>query len=203
MTASEVLVSLWTVETATAPVGSRQRGTLLNGVLVLGEVENGESFARKVLDERLKAMGAFLNPTEYDDALSYLVAELWMLHGRFDPSKGVRFSTYAYRILWRRVASWYRQRFIDTRYRSKPVMVSLEDTDTLASPGDELPLGRINVAALTPEGRMILSRLARPMVEEDLSLQQAAEQFGYGRRWCREALDRLRDEIRPMLEQRQ
>jgi hypothetical protein len=31
----------------------RKRGTMLNGVLQLGEVENAEAFARKVLDERL------------------------------------------------------------------------------------------------------------------------------------------------------
>lgn len=32
------------------------------------------------------------------------------------------------------------------------------------------------------------------------TLQQIARRFGYGRRWSREALDRLREEITPMLQ---
>jgi len=188
-------------------VRRERRLSLLNGTLPLGDVDSAESLARKVLDDRLRASGAYLNPTEYDDALSYLVAEAWALYQRYDPSKGTQtFSTFAYRILWRRVASWYRQRFGDTRYRQKPTWVSLDDADLdeiaadwewddNASGGSEELYTRINPQALTPEGRMIFEHIARPHIEEDLSLEQIAERRGYSRRYVSRAFDRLRQEL--------
>jgi RNA polymerase sigma factor (sigma-70 family) len=177
---------------------------LLNGTLQLQGVDNVESLARRVLDDRLRASSAFLNPVEYEDALSYMVAEAWVLSTRYDPAKGTQsFSTYAYRILWRRVASWYRQRFGDTRYRSNPVWVSFDEEQD----GDELGriehdgqgevgmYSQINVAALSPDGRKVLERILEPMVEQDLSLEQVADRFGYSRRWVSRALDRLRAEL--------
>jgi RNA polymerase sigma factor (sigma-70 family) len=175
-------------------------GPLLGSVLRLGEVEDVEAFVRKCLDDRLKAMGAFLNPVEHDDAVSFLIAETWELWQRYDPSKGPSFSTYAYRILWRRVASWYRQRYYDRRYRTKLTLLSLNENDELAGMLLEEPvLSEINVAALTPDGQQILVKLALPMVEEDLTLEQIGRRFGYGRHWSRAALERLRKELGPML----
>ena len=69
-----------------SPLPLSARDSLLGGVLRLGEVEDVEGLVRKVLDDRLKTMGAFLNPTEYDDAPSYLIAEAWELWQRYDPS---------------------------------------------------------------------------------------------------------------------
>jgi hypothetical protein len=89
-------------------------GTLLNSSLRLGEIESAELFCRQVLDDRLRQFGAYLNVNEYDDALSFLIAEAWLL--------------------------W-----------------------------------------------------------QDLTLEQVARRFGYGRRWSREGLDRLRSELEPML----
>jgi RNA polymerase sigma factor (sigma-70 family) len=185
-----------------------RRVSLLNGSLELGDVENVESLARRVLDDRLRASNAYLNPTEYEDALSYLVAEAWVLSTRHDPEKGTAsFSTYAYRILWRRVASWYRQRFGDTRYRVKPTWVSLDDNDLdeiaadweWEEPADQTLYQRINVDALSPESRKIFEKVARPMVEEDLSLEQIAGRLGRDRRWVSRALDRLRAELGPIV----
>jgi Sigma-70 region 2 len=154
---------------AQAETRPAEHGSLLRGVLALGEIESAEAFCRQVLDDRLHQSGAFLNATEYEDALSFLIAEAWQLHGRYDPEKGSRFSTFAYRVLSRRVASWYRQRFTDTHYRARPTLVSLEDND--AELGELLleessVFWRINVRALTPDGRMTLAKIARPMVEE-------------------------------------
>lgn len=226
--------------------------TLLGGVLPLLDVDSVESLARKVLDDRLRSSGAYLNPAEYDDALSYVIAEAWVLSKRYDVAKGTQsFSTYAYRILWRRVPSWYRQRFGDTRYRVNPTWVTLDDNDLdeiaaeweweepdlpttrytqtriqqtypHLSPEDAAALTlkanvnydarrkldpettalyeRINVLTLTPEGRRTFDRIARPMVEQDLSLEQIAARFDMSRRWVAEQLRRLRAEIAPMLE---
>ena len=68
---------------------------------------------------------------------------------------------------------------------------------------EEPMLSEINVAALTPDGQQIQIKLALPMVEEDLTLEQIGRRFGYGRRWYRDALERLREEIRPMLGENQ
>jgi DNA-directed RNA polymerase specialized sigma24 family protein len=176
--------------------------SLLNGTLQLGSVDNGEALCRRVLDDWLHAKNAYLNPTEHEDALSYLVAIAWELHLRFDPSKGTQsFSTFSYRILWRRVPSWYRQRFGDTRYRVNPTTVSFdEDTELglleqLDDVADVSIYSRINVDALSPDAKMVLAKIAEPMVEHDLSLEQLADKFGYSRRWVSRALERLRAEL--------
>lgn len=232
----------------------RGRVSLLNGQMTLGDVESAEALCRKVLDDRLRWSSAYLNPTEYDDALSYLLAECWNLYRRYDPDKGTQaFSTFAYRILWRRVPSWYRQRFGDTRYRAKPTWVSLEDDDleTIAAGWEWEDVGtpmqaprytaaalgarfghlnaaqigelvlkanqldderrgtvaqnglyeRINEKQLSPESQRILEMVARPMIEEDLSLEQIADRRGFSRRWVSRALERLREELGPMLKE--
>lgn len=178
-------------------------GRLLSGTLELGEIESAEAFCRRLLEDRLRAAGAYLNPTEFEDCLSYLIAECWVLWQRYDPRLGTKsFSTFAYRILWRRVASWYRQRFVDTRYQIKPNLVSLDDDDL-----DELDeqewIGQledvINVAWLTPTGKRTYEQLARPMLQFGLSLSELAAHYGYRRRWVAQKLVELREEVAPML----
>jgi DNA-directed RNA polymerase specialized sigma24 family protein len=182
---------------------ARQAGTLLRGTFQLGEIDSVELFCRQVLDDRLRQWGAWLNRTEYDDALSYLIAETWQLWKRFDPARGTRFSTYAYRILSRRVTSWYRQRFGDGRYRHPPTWVSLdEELDTLAvdgTPADTDPPSRINERTLTPEARQVLEKIARPMAETGLNQGEIAERLGHPRCWVVRGLARLREELEPML----
>jgi DNA-directed RNA polymerase specialized sigma24 family protein len=179
---------------ASRRMSARRNGSLLNGRLRLGEIENTEAFARTVLDERLRRWGAFLNRTKYDDALSFLIAETWQLYERYDPARGTRFSTYAYRILWRRVASWYRQRFVDNRFYEKPTFVSWDENDLVEATEPDLH-SRINERVLTPEGRLVLERIARPMVEQDMSQDEIAARFGQPRRWVMEELKRLRVEL--------
>lgn len=175
--------------------------SLLNGTLQLGPVENAEALGRRVLDDRLRYSSAHLNPTEYEDALSYVIAEAWVLWRGFDPDRSTQsFSTYAYRILWNRVSSWYRQRFGDTRYRANPVFVSFDEAQDLDdleydSSADITIYTRINVAALSPDARNVLKKIVEPMVEKDLTAEQIAEEFGYSRRWVARGLERLRAEL--------
>jgi RNA polymerase sigma factor (sigma-70 family) len=178
---------------------------LLHGTLPLGEIESAEAFCRKLLEDRLHAAGAYLNPIEKEDCLSYLIAEAWVLWQRYDPRLGTKsFSTFAYRILWNRVASWYRQRFVDTRYRVKPEWVSLDDDDL-----DELDEREqdwadlddsVNADRLTPAGRKTYEQIARPMVMFGLSLSELAAHHGYRRRWVAQKLAELREEVAPMLD---
>ncbi len=71
--------------------------TLLGVQLPLADVQNAESLCRRVLDDWLHYRSAFLNPTEYEDALSFLIAEAWLLSERYDPERGTQtFSTYAW-----------------------------------------------------------------------------------------------------------
>lgn len=83
----------------------------------LHDVEDVEALCGRVLDERLKRFGAVLRPDDRADALAYLLAEAWMLSGKWDPAKGVpSFSTFAYRRLRFAVVNWFRERFGDSRY---------------------------------------------------------------------------------------
>ena len=183
------------------PAGLRWRVTLLAAPLPLADVDNAESLCRRVLDDWLRTKSAFLNPTEHEDALSYLVAEAWLLSTRYDPERGTQtFSTFAYRILWKRVPSWYRQRFGDTRYRGPVALVSFDeeiDDETEFEPdATEVAMySRINVGTLSPDAKRVLERILEPMVFDGLSLEQVAERFGYSRRWVSRALDRLREEL--------
>ena len=88
--------------------------------LAFWDVHDVEAFARRVLDNRLSAWGAYLEPCDYDDAVAYLIVIAWQLSNRYDPSKGPSFSTYAYRILRLRVTDWYRARFGDSRRQHAP-----------------------------------------------------------------------------------
>jgi RNA polymerase sigma factor (sigma-70 family) len=173
--------------------------TLLAEPLVLADVDNAENLCRRVLDDWLHAKPAYLNPTEHEDALSYLLGEAWVLSTRFDPSRGTQtFSTYAYRILWKRVPSWYRQRFGDSRYRDPVTLVSFDEELDEESPVDHTMVAvysRINVQTLSPDSRKVLERILEPMVYDGLSLEQVAVKFGYSRRWVSRALDRLREEL--------
>jgi RNA polymerase sigma factor (sigma-70 family) len=53
----------------------------------------------------------------------------------------------------------------------------------------------INVASLSPDSRRALDRIAKPMVEEGLTMDEIAERLGFDRRWVSKALKRLRDEL--------
>ncbi len=99
---------------------------LLAAPLALHDVKDVEALCRRALGRYLEARGAYMNPAMYDDALSFLVALCWELSERYDPSKGLSFSTYATRIMMLRVTDWYRDHFGDSRYSGSRPTLSLD-----------------------------------------------------------------------------
>ena len=104
---------------------------MLNGdarrPLRLHDVADAEGLARDALNEQLRAWGAYLQPCEYEDALAYLVALAWELAGAYDRARSAQlFSTYAGRLLRRRLADWYRTRFGSSRNLHRPQLLSLD-----------------------------------------------------------------------------
>lgn len=109
---------------------------LLNGVLTLHDVTDVEALVRRALHDQLRATQATLPPHEHDDATAYLIATCWELAQRYDPTrarpghgKTSNFATWAYRILRRRIADWYRTRHGDSRYYTIPELQTLDTTN--------------------------------------------------------------------------
>lgn len=101
---------------------------LLSGPWQLHDVRDAEALCRTVLDRVLRGWGAHLRPDDEKDALSYLLERIWVLSQRYDPTRSsLAFSTYASEILERRVVDWYRKRFGDARYSSRPQDLSLDE----------------------------------------------------------------------------
>jgi hypothetical protein len=83
-------------------------------------------------------------------------------------------------------------------------LVSLDEELDALDAGDAAPTDtelhpQINVQALTPEARLVLERIARPMVEEEITQTEVADRFGQPRGWVSRGLRRLREELEPML----
>ena len=105
--------------------------SLLGARLELWDVHDVEALARRILSGRLHAWGAHLDLIDYEDALAHLIAIAWELSCRYDPAKGLSFSTYAEPILRLRIVDWYRKRFEGSRYGRRELPLSLDERDGL------------------------------------------------------------------------
>jgi DNA-directed RNA polymerase specialized sigma24 family protein len=111
--------------------------SLLGRTWALHDLENVENFVVKVLDDTLRARGAYLQRHEYEDAVSFLLGAAWTLSEQWDPGRGVSFSSFAYRTLRLRVVDWYRAEFgrskwqfaNGTHVRERPAVLSIDDPD--------------------------------------------------------------------------
>jgi hypothetical protein len=99
---------------------------LLNGVLAAHDVHDLEGLAARVLDDQLGRWGAHLQPELHEDALAYLIAVAWECSEKYDPTRGLAFSTCAYRICRLKLVDWYREEFGTTRWKTRPLTLSLE-----------------------------------------------------------------------------
>jgi hypothetical protein len=89
---------------------------LLPQGIVRSKQLDAERFAASVLHRELRRRQATLREHDFEDALSFLLAQLWRLSERFDSSRGLDFDGYAGKWLPPSFTDWYRARFVDKRY---------------------------------------------------------------------------------------
>lgn len=158
-------------------------------------------FARGALQDALHARGATLPPEKFDDATP--VEVLCRLVKRYDPSRTASsFSTYSYGILHFRYIDWLRRTRGDSRYGNDgreqsvadPELLNnaavLDDPQTFAALVEELDHDKLSQRA-----RGTLRQLARLVVEEGLTVTEAAGQLGKSRREATRDFERLRSEL--------
>ena len=74
--------------------------------LQLHDVRDAEAFVAAIANRSQLELG----PDDDEDLRQYLLAELWLLSVRYEPSRNRAFSAYAVAILRRRAVDWQRQR---------------------------------------------------------------------------------------------
>lgn len=92
---------------------------MLSRRYALRDVADVERFASRVLRDEVARYGAYLRDDQFEDALGWLIGEAWLLEQRYDPTRGLLFSTYLRGVLRLRVVDWYRSRFRDGRYNPR------------------------------------------------------------------------------------
>lgn len=167
----------------------------------LHDVPDVEQECRIALDQALRRHNARLTPDDYDDALSFLLGEVWQLSERYDPARGASFSTYLGDVLPMRVVTYWRRRFGSTGHRKPPsgsVYTSeIEDTigdlagDPLDDPHHALGETRIDFAALSPSSRRLWDKLASGDVQIEY-----AEWIGASQKVMHKRMAQLRDDLR-------
>jgi hypothetical protein len=106
--------------------------TLLRSPLRLFDIQDVEGMAASIA----WATCPDLQFHEREDLVAWLVSECWLLSQRYEPDRGINFSTFAGTTLRRRVVDWKRQgrdgrtvwQFKDRTYvRPLPQLVPLDD----------------------------------------------------------------------------
>ena len=89
---------------------------LLVGRCKLHDVQDVEAFCGRLLDDHLRRTRAHLNPVDRADCLTHLIGAVWELSRKWDPSHGLSFSSYSWRLGKFKVVDWYRIRYGRNRY---------------------------------------------------------------------------------------
>lgn len=178
---------------------------MLNGTFALHDIENVEGFCEVVLQEQLRKFGSTLKTQDKEDCLSYLISTAWELSVKWEADRNYSFSQYAGNILKLRVVDWYRNRFGDSRYASKPEIISLQAWDEGAShvgAEDEalvsLEVSDELLSGLSEQGRWILNNVAIPKLER-FTHKEIADLHGQRVTWVSEQLRILEQELRDAL----
>lgn len=168
----------------------------------LAEIENPRAFVLHALDDELRWRGATLDPDRKEDCVSYLSVVLCSLPLRYDPDRGLSFSTYSYRTLRRRYTDWLRKTRGDSRYGNDGREVSVADPMEMHeavgvrdAQDFESLIDQLDHEKLSTRARGALRQIAWLMVEEGLTAAEAAARLGKSRREANSDLARLRMEL--------
>jgi hypothetical protein len=131
----------------------------------MADVTDAEALCRTILD---KAKGSEQLNGHYEDALGLMRAELWDLYRRWDPSRGVRFTSYATGLLRMRVANVWRYELGRDTQKAHVGAVSLDAlVDQSESDGPSL-------------GGLVASSEGDPGLDRSPDLARALAQGGRG-----------------------
>lgn len=162
-------------------------------------VEDNDGLAYRVVN---RVLGLTSDDAHYDDACQEMLFVLWRCALGFDPSRGFRFSTYAYGSMLRHIPKWrakvLRHGFGHTGGEMVPVPFALteERVIALAAPADEPPpdgsvWGVVN--QLEPRARRVL----RLRFRDGRTLEGVGQELGLTRERVRQlqvaALGELRE----------
>ena len=79
---------------------------MLNGILSLHDIRDTEAFAQRIIQRSpLRITG-----DQHEDALTYLIEEVWILSLRWNPQRSESFARYAGHLAGLRLVDWHRQR---------------------------------------------------------------------------------------------
>src|SRR5262245_41708092 len=104
--------------------------------LRLHDVSNAEGFVASIVQRSKLELG----PEDRQDLAQFLLIELWRLSQRYEYEGRPRFSSYAYRVLPKRIIDWQRKRFGRRTWKSRgrviharprPHVVSLDGPERL------------------------------------------------------------------------
>ncbi|MDQ2983520.1 MAG: sigma-70 family RNA polymerase sigma factor [Actinomycetota bacterium] len=192
---------------------------MLGGTLQLHDVRDAERLARSVIGKYERQGAArgergrcYIREADRDDAVAFLVAEVWRAAKRFDAARfgGRPFSAFAVQVAHRRLIDWLRLTYGSSRYLTPPVFVSLEALG--ADLPDDGALDRheddslVDLDELTPAARdlfvVALEALGEGRRDQDsISPRALARRTGGPQAQVASALKNMRDEIRAQLEQ--
>ena len=101
---------------------------MLSSRFALGDLEDVEAVCTRIVQQSLDGTAGHLRHAQFEDAVTYLIEEAWMLYRRYDPARA-KFATYAYPLLRNRMIDWWRAQLGSTRVKARPVVVSLSELD--------------------------------------------------------------------------
>jgi DNA-directed RNA polymerase specialized sigma24 family protein len=164
------------------------RERLLGGTLELHGVDI-EHVARKELQRALRKLGAYLAEHEREDALAFVVSEVWRASLDFDPARG-SFGARASFVASRRLADWIRKR----HGRERDGSGATAATSANGRNSSRSTSIAIDWTRLSPRGQAILRLIAIP-VSNGCSQTQIALNLGTSTNWVSRRLAELRDEL--------